>query len=500
MHANSAARLLFARAFPEGSHAGIPESLQSLLVANLPGIHTGNQLEVVWSEAGQESVTIHATAAGQDLVVWFSRAGVPHSTAALSAGTWHAFLSDASLRIHGSADAESTLETIASTAVPALADWCTIDLLDARDQFLRRAVVWHADREKAAEVAQMRRRYPVTRDDHHPVMSVVTDGEPVLIHSFDNANVQRMTRDDAHYQFIQSLGMRSSMIHPLAVDGNVLGAITFASAESKRLYTEADMERAAGYARHAALALSNILRYQKADEVSRIREHYLSVASHEIRTPLAVVSGFAALLIRQFETGTPDQERVETLLGELRQGVDRLESLTEDLLVASSVERERKSLEFEEVDLVELASEVIQRVRVANPDLNGNIRLTGESEVLGHWSPSLLDRALSNLIGNAVKYSADEVDVRVAVRKTSPHNASVEVSDAGIGVSETDYDLLFMPFMRGSVARRMSDGTGLGLYITRKIVDRHGGTIDVDSTPGRGSTFTVNLPLRPYGA
>jgi signal transduction histidine kinase len=416
----------------------------------------------------------------------------------LDEGDWFRFLADTSHAFAGSLQVETTCQRIVGEAVPRVSDWCTIDLVEPGDQHLRRAAVAHANAQRAQSVRSVRRRYPVAEIGKHPVLSVIRSGEPFLIPEFNDELVRSMTQDEPHFEFIRGLGLRSSMIFPLTDDGVVYGALTFASSESGRLYSDDDVRLVQAYVDRASLAIVMAMAHEETVQLSRIREHFLSVASHEIRTPLAVVGGFAGLLSRKVTSGTYDPAGISVLAAELQQGVERLESLTEELLVASSLQERELPVSREEVDLVELAEHVGRRFRLMLPDKERDrIIVTGQPGLIGRWSSSLLERALSNLLGNAIKYSPDNVYIQLVVSRVDSGHVSVAVSDSGMGISEEDQSRLFEPFARGSSARRMSDGTGLGLHITRQIVEQHSGTIDVTSNPGAGSTFTITLPIMP---
>ena len=118
--------------------------------------------------------------------------------------------------------------------------------------------------------------------------------------------------------------------------------------------------------------------------------------------------------------------------------------------------------------------------------------------MIGVWDPARLDQVLTNLVSNALKYSPDGGEVRVRLRADRrAGRAELAVSDAGVGMTAAERAELFRPFARGAAGGRGIGGVGLGLYIAARIVDGHGGTIAVESEPGRGSTFTVRLPLAP---
>jgi signal transduction histidine kinase len=412
--------------------------------------------------------------------------------------SWFQFLTDASFAFSGLMQVEQTCQRIVDEAVPRISDWCTLDFVEPGDQHLRRAAVAHLDPQRAQSVTSVRRRYPVADIGKHPVLTAIKSGEPTLIPEFSDELVRELTKDEMHFEFVRGLGLRSSMIFPLLDNEIVYGAITFASAESGRLYSDTDINLIQAYVDRASQAIVAARHHERTLQLSRIQEHYLSVASHEIRTPLAVVGGFAGLLTRQVTSGKLDLARTRMLAEELQHGIDRLEMLTEDLLVASSLQESETSVTREEVDLLELAEHVARRFTVMLPDqTRDSIVVTGPPGVTGNWSSNLLERALSNLIGNAIKYSPNEVTIRVDVTQPDSRRAQIAVSDKGMGISEEDQNHLFEPFARGTIARRMTAGTGLGLHITRQIVEQQSGSIDASSSPGEGSTFTVTLPLTP---
>lgn len=407
------------------------------------------------------------------------------------------FLAAYSRSVSESLDVETTYRSIVDRAVPFVADWCAIDLLHQGQMYLRRVAVGSCEPVESERVLTSWLRFPVTEESRHPVLEVVRTGQPMVISQVSDAEIRGMSRSDAQFVTIKRLGIRSLMIVPLRFAGQSAGAMTFALSTSGSHFTEADLPLAVEMAVLAQQAIENARTFQQAEEVSRIREHYLAVASHELRTPLAVVGGFAGLLLKQFEQNEPDRTRIELLSQELRRGISRLEALTEDLLLGASIQRANGSLSTEMVDLVALVQTVTERFNVAaEGQLDHRLNLVLPDELIGHWNPETLERAVSNLIANAIKYSPAGGDVTITLARRGEDRVVIQVSDQGMGISEDEIDRLFDPFERGSEARKMSDGTGLGLFITRQVVDQHGGTIMVQSAPGAGSTFTIMLPLR----
>ncbi|HEU5423356.1 MAG TPA: HAMP domain-containing sensor histidine kinase, partial [Nitrolancea sp.] len=260
-------------------------------------------------------------------------------------------------------------------------------------------------------------------------------------------------------------------------------------------YAPEDQDFLLALASRAALAVENARLIQQLQQAVQAREEFLSIAAHELKTPMTTVKGFAALLVDQLRGGEPDPEIVQECGDELRAQVDRFETLVNDLLDASRAQRQRLDLHVEPLDLTELAVRVVARFQRGAGADGHRVALSAGEPVEGVWDPDRLDQVLTNLLSNAVKYSPEGSEIRVAVWRHGDQ-AALSVSDHGIGMSPDEQARLFTPFVRTSAARQTAPGTGLGLYISRQILEQHGGSIEVESAVGAGTTMVVRLPIR----
>ncbi|MFP2962965.1 ATP-binding protein [Myxococcus sp. 1LA] len=229
----------------------------------------------------------------------------------------------------------------------------------------------------------------------------------------------------------------------------------------------------------------------EAHEAIRVRDDFLSIAAHELKTPLTPLRLHLELLKRTLQAKEPiAPERVDKALAQ----VQRLSALVNDLVDASSVESGRLKLQREPVSLLALAREACSEFRAISAEHAFTCELPQEDLiVLG--DRGRLAQVLANLLENAVKYSPLGGTVRVTLSHADG-DAVLSVADGGIGISQEEQLHLFERFFRGSNAPVSGfGGLGLGLYICRDIIERHGGRIWVDSELGRGSTFHVSLPL-----
>jgi signal transduction histidine kinase len=406
-----------------------------------------------------------------------------------------AILAEAGAALTASLDFEATLARVARLVVPALADWCTVDLVDdAEPVGLRRLAVVHADPAKEALVARLA-DYPPRPPAEHPVLTVVRTGQPALGVDVPADVIEAAAQDAEHLALVRAIGMRSFMIVPLRVRDRVLGAICLAAAESGRRYGPDDLALAEQLAERAALAIDNARLYSEARSAVRIREEFLAVASHELRTPLTSVKGYVQLLDRQLRDDAGPWARLRGLIDPLHTQVRRLETLVGDLLDVSRLQQGRLELRPEPVELGELARQVVARFEHSPYRTPGHTLVVDAPEpVMGEWDAARLDQVLTNLVGNALKFSPMGGEVRVAARR-EVGEAVLTVSDEGLGIGPDERASLFQPFQRGEATARAIPGVGLGLYITSEIVARHGGRIEIASAVGVGSTFVVRLPL-----
>jgi signal transduction histidine kinase len=225
--------------------------------------------------------------------------------------------------------------------------------------------------------------------------------------------------------------------------------------------------------------------YGQAQAAVRVRETFLSVAGHELRTPLNALLLQTQTLIRK---SPPDSDAVR-LSHKIEQQAHRLARLTDRLLDVTRLSDEGMRLDPEEMDLSALAREVVERMN--GEDRGGTIRLDAPAGAHGSWDRLRLEQVVTNLLENAVKFG-DRKPVDVEVR-AHDSEVTLAVRDRGIGIAEPDQARIFERFER-AVSEKHYAGMGLGLWICRRIVEAHGGTIALESRPGEGTVFRIALP------
>ena len=291
-------------------------------------------------------------------------------------------------------------------------------------------------------------------------------------------------------------GGSEGLLAALRIDGNLWGFVAFCAAPG--MYDWGDSERRVYFhmlASHLELALSSALGFERVQHLARalsesneFKDDLLAMLAHDFKGPLTVITGYCELLLEN----APEEvrEELETIYSQTK----RLVRLAEDAVALAQTQAGGFSLSRAAVDLREIVSESVR----AHNRGNARIRLETPGEpVRVTLDTARFNHVLDNLLMNALKYSQEEVGV---ILGTAAGTATIAITDRGIGIPESELGMVFARFGRATNARRKGiSGSGVGLYVSRKIVEVHGGSIGVQSVEGAGSTFSVTLPLAGEG-
>lgn len=357
------------------------------------------------------------------------------------------FLADAT-RLLSSLDIREALRSVAHLAVPYLGERCAVDLI--HDGNPERLVVAEGDRDP----------------EHAPELHAgALAGHPLIYNA----------------------GRRSHMAIPLLSRDEIMGALTFV-APMGREYTAADLELPEELGRRVVLSLDNARLYDGAREALSGRDEFLSIAAHEIRGPLTSIHLAVQSLMRRSLPAAAAQTALEVIQREDR----RLGRFVDELLDLGRIRTGQLHFDLEEVDIGTVVRDVVSRLSAELSNTRSVVTVRTDADLVGQWDRFRLEQVVTNLMSNAIKYGEGKpIDV-LAVR--SGDRVIVSVVDRGIGIEPTKLARIFDPFQRVVQARHYG-GLGLGLHIAKTIVAGLGGTISVDSRPGAGATFTVELPV-----
>ena len=296
---------------------------------------------------------------------------------------------------------------------------------------------------------------------------------------------------------------QSLLIVPLIFERRVLGAVSVQSYETSA-YSEEDLRLFTTLASQMATAIRNAELYQSERAAQRAKDEFLSLISHELKTPLTAIRGMAQMVIRRilkaYSAGQvtdpaqdaarhQDMRALQVIVGQ----VDRLTRLVDDLLDISRFQSGRFELFPGPADLTAVARGVLDTLRPTSPE--HRLLLEAPPTVPGVFDPLRIEQVLNNLISNAVKYTPAGTEIRVTITLEG-ESAVVCVRDEGPGLTAEEQARIFDQYVRAEAGRRdPTSGVGLGLFISRQLVEYHGGQIWVHSAPGMGSRFCFRLPL-----
>lgn len=404
------------------------------------------------------------------------------------------FLAEASSRLASSLDYETTLASVARMAVPTLADWCAVDVLEEA-QALKRLAVAHVDPAKVEWAHELQKRYPPNMNDTRGVPEVLRTGKSEIYPEITDEMLVQAAIDDGHLQIMRDVGFTSAMIVPLVTQGRTLGVITLISAESGRRYGRDDLALAENLAHRAAIAVDNARLYRSAQEANRLKDEFLATVSHELRTPLTAILGWATLLRgHRF-----DEASAKRALETIERNAKAQNQIIDDLLDVSRIITGKLRLDIRPVEPATFIESAVEAVRPA-AEAKG-VRLqkvldTGINPISG--DAARLQQVVWNLLSNAIKFTPRGGRVQIRLERINSH-LEIVVSDTGQGISQEFLPFVFDRFRQAdSTTTRKHGGLGLGLAIVRHLVELHGGTVRAESTgEGQGSTFTVILPLMP---
>jgi signal transduction histidine kinase len=514
------------------------------------------------------------------------------------------FLAEATSLLTSSLDLERTLERLTELAVPLLADWCSISMLDEETGEIEQVVVAHQDPERRRWAEEMRTRSrPVRIDDEFDLTAqVIRTAEPVFLREVPQELLDEAVRRDPNAaEALAEISIRSAITLPLRSGDQTFGALTLV-AESRQL-EDADFELAQELGARAAIAVENAQLYREAErraeaalalayvgdgvvlldddgrvrywnsaaaaitgvpeasalgrlpgdvlpawgELTRLaeladaaapararpvtvpletaagdrwvavtgvafdegvvyalrdvtdeqaferaRSDFVATASHELRTPLAAVYG-AARTLRRTDIEIAGEQR-DRFLDIIVSETERLTAIVSQILLAGQLEEGRVDMSTSATDLGPLAESVIDLARLRAPE-HIELRLERNgAPAVAIADEDKLRQVLVNLLDNAIKYSPDGGDVTVEL-SGGAGRVRLTVRDSGLGIPPGEQERIFEKFYRLDPAlTRGVGGSGLGLFISRELVSRMGGSLTVRSQPGEGAAFVVDLP------
>jgi signal transduction histidine kinase len=396
-----------------------------------------------------------------------------------------AFLAEASRVLASSLDHETTLARVARLAVPFLADYCLIDVVD--DDGLRRIATAHGDPARELLVRQLERYTPSLDASGDPVVRALREARSIVLDAGPQSTLSN-PRDTHHRALLRQLRPRRAAFVPILTGTDAIGVISLFSADRDRTFGADDLALAEDLARRTAAAVVHARCFRQAQEAIRARDDILAVVAHDLRNPLSAVLNGTELLLE-----LDGDETRRHFLEVVHHSAESMNVLITDLLGVARLEHGQIPL-----DITPRRADVLLRDAVAMLEPLANARgieltlmpVDRALRVLADHRRIL--QVFSNLIGNAIKFTPEGGRVRIRCAEEGEHTVRFEVADTGCGIVPEDMPHIFGQFWQGRPSDRR--GMGLGLAIAKGVVEAHGGRIWAESEPGAGATFLFTIP------
>jgi len=430
-----------------------------------------------------------------------------------------AFLAEASTVLASSLDYHTNLMTVAKLAVNRLADWCAVDVVDDNEGFHRVALV-HRDPQRAEWAREFQKRFSAKAAAPHGVAHVMRTGKAKIYTDIPDSMLIALAQDAEHFKILQELGLASAMVVPLVARGRTLGAITFASENPARRYTDSDLNFAEELARRAALGIDNARLYSdaqnaltevqaKTEEIQRLNieleervkertaqlemmvkelEAFTYSISDDMRGPLRAIDGFSRVLVEEYPNKLDAEGK--RLLNIIRTNARSISELINGLLTFSHLGRQ--PLDQVDINMEELAKSAFDELQAANKERSVLIELQALPPTFG--DRNMIRQVFYNLISNAFKFTRPKQNPTIEIGfQDSGNQHTYYVHDNGVG-----FDMQYSPKLFGVFQRLHSvdefEGAGVGLALVQRIVLRHGGKVWAEGKVNEGATFYFSLP------
>jgi PAS domain S-box-containing protein len=442
-----------------------------------------------------------------------------------------------------------TLDSIVSMIVPETADWCSVDLLVDGD--IEQVAMAHKDSlQVQAAIQKMKSKGMIEYNSMNGIARVIRTGELDFKPIVSRKSLTKSIDDEKDLNFLLSVGFESVIIAPLKIDGETIGAISFVSTDPRRRYSSDDVEVAQALANRVALAVYNANLFEDASteieerkklqdeleqfnsfleervqsrteeleksnaglqaeikhrqklerqrmqhyiDLNKTKDEFISLSSHQLRTPATGVKQYLGMVLEGMAGDISELQK--TFLQKAYESNERQLTIVSDLLKVAQVDAGKVKLRRAETNIAEMVCDVIKEQQSSFDTRKQTVQFDYPSfKAEAYVDPDKIRMVMENMIDNASKYSDPNTAVKISMIDEK-NVIKINVTDNGVGIAPDDIPKLFEKFNR--IHNHLSThvgGTGLGLYWAKKIVDLHGGMIEVASVLDTGSTFSVSLP------
>ena len=405
------------------------------------------------------------------------------------------YLSEASSVLNSSLNAREILDGLVRLSVPAISDYCSFRRYEGG--CLKLVSLAHADKEKTSVAWEKERLYPVDpSSEHSSIYRAIRTKKSELVTEVPDSILEKNVKDPRHLELKKLLDIGSYMCVPVVVRGRAYGVLTFVNGHSSRKLDQMDLSFAEEVARRGALAIDNSQLYDESQAINRVKDEFLATLSHELRTPLNVIAGYSELLTNEFESLTIDE--VKQAIDAISRNAKLQTEMIADLLDVSRIITGKMVFRPSKISIHDIIEAVTNNFAIT-ADAKG-IALTIDTKEAPkriYGDPVRLHQVIWNLVSNAIKFTPKGGNIHVSASREDG-SCVIRVRDTGAGIDPEFLPYVFDRFRQedNSITKRFG-GLGLGLSISRHLIEIHGGTIRTESKgKNLGTQFVVTLPMK----
>ncbi len=398
------------------------------------------------------------------------------------------FLADVSASMAETFEPTAAARLAAQGAVPILADLALV--LASEGDTVRCVAESHIDKIDGPQLEALLRRRPPKLETTGLISHAICERQTLFLPRVTPQVSSAYRWSEQDLAAFEAFAIRSVIVVPFIVRGELTGAMLFATTTEP--YRQSEVQFAERYAYGVAIIMENARLYKKAQEAIRARDDFLSMASHELRTPITSLRLFAQKLAQKASHAAP--ATVIGLSERILRQTARLDRMAERLLDTCEIGAGYPSIERAPTDLVTVVDDVVQAFTEPAAHAGSQLLVSFPGPVVGLWDPVRLEQIVANLLDNSIKFGEGK-PIHIDV-DANEHRVRLSIRDEGPGISDEEAAHVFERYWRSKRAKNHG-GLGLGLYVVSEMAKAQGGTVRLESREGRGSTFTLELPLGP---
>jgi PAS domain S-box-containing protein len=402
------------------------------------------------------------------------------------------FLSRVTSVLIESLNYKETIAKIAEACVPGFADGITINLLS--ENGIERFLTKHVDPQKQSILLDLDREFPLKLDATRMASRVILTGVSEIVEEVTGETFKMLS--EGQIRLISKLGPKSYIAVPVVVRNHIIGSITLLITADRSNFDQDDLQAADELARRVSLALENAQLYEASQKAIALRDEFISIASHELKTPITSMKLQLQLAEKMMHMDSHSEVHINYLKDVLNlsyKQLNRINVLVDDMLDVTRISSGKLQIKIHEHNISELVRKTLLQLNFEIENLPYLLSVEIQRNVYAECDPYRIEQVLTNLLTNAVKYGEGQ-PIELKLQKNN-YEVTLSVTDHGPGIPEEDQERIFKRFERAVSLRHIS-GLGLGLYISRQIMEQHKGSLAVKSKLNEGSTFCLKFPIR----